>query len=335
LSFEVNCLLLLGQHHLAIEAGRKARAVAVELDDVALRTVTEMYVGRAVFHLGEFRSAIEIFSGITAALAGDLARDHLGVPVLPSVFARSHLVESFAEVGRFDDAARVADEAIAIAETVNHPDSLFWAYRAHGLQHLSRGDVASAAASLERAHSICRTHDMASSLTRISAELALAWAFAGRLPDAVGMVERAVQEANERKQVMTYSKLLQVLGEIYLVAERPEEAGGAAMQALELFRFQRERGHEAATMRLLADAHARRGAAEQAESEYRAAAALAAELAMRPLAARCEAGLGRLLARVGERQRALERLRHARAEFSAMNMRRDLTRVEADLSALG
>jgi len=42
---------------------------------------------------------------------------------------------------------------------------------------------------------VCRTHDMASSLTRISAELALAWALAGRLPGAVGMVERAVQEA--------------------------------------------------------------------------------------------------------------------------------------------
>jgi class 3 adenylate cyclase/tetratricopeptide (TPR) repeat protein/ABC-type thiamine transport system ATPase subunit len=334
LSFEVNCLLLLGQHHAAIEAGHKARTVAVELDDVALRTVTDMYVGRAIFHLGDFPAAIQMFGGIVEALAGALERDHLGVPVLPSVFARSHLVESFAEVGRFDDAARVADEAIAIAETVNHPDSLFWAYRAHGLQHLCRGEVPAAAASLERAHVVCRTHDMASSLTRISAELALAWALGGRLPEAVGMVERAVQEASERKQAMTYARLLQLLGEVYLLADRHDEAGTAATQALELFRFQGERGHEAGAMRLLADVRARQGAAARAESDYGAATALAGELAMRPLAARCAAGLGRLLAGLGERERAVERLRRAHAEFSAMQMRSDLARVASDLSAL-
>ena len=334
LSFEVNCLLLLGQHHPAIETGRRARVVALELGDVALQTVTDMYVGRAVFHLGDFRSAIEIFGGIAAALTGDLARDHLGVPVLPSVFARSHLVEAFAEVGRFDDAARVAAEAVAIAETVKHPDTLFWAYRAHGLQHLSRGDVSGAAASLEHAHFVCRTHDMASSLTRISAELALAWALDGRLPKAVATVERAVQEAGERKQAMTYAKLLQLLGEVYFLANRPDEAANAATQALELFRFQGERGHEAATLRVLADIFGQEGAAAQAESHYGAAAAIAGELAMRPLAARCDAGLGRLLARVGERDKAVVRLRRAYAEFSAMQMRHELARVEADLSGL-
>jgi len=334
LSFEVNCLLLLGQHDAAVEVGRTARAVAIELGDVPLRTVTDMYLGRAHFHLGDFGRAIEIFGAIAAALTGELAHDHLGVPVLPSVFARSHLAESFAEVGRFDEAARVADEAITIAETANHPDTLFWAYRASGMQHLCRGDVASATASLERAHLVCRTHDMASSLTRISAELALAWALAGRLPGAVGMVERAVQEASGRKQAMTYSKVLQLLGEVYLLAGRVEEAADAAMQALDLFRFQRERGHEAGTTRLLGDVRARQGAAAQAESDYRAAAALASELAMRPLAARCDAALGRLLSRIGRRDAAVEPLRRACAEFRAMSMRDDLARVEADLSAL-
>ncbi len=334
LSFEVNCLLLLGQHDAAVEVGRTARAVAVELADMALQTVTDMYVGRAVFHLGDFGRAIEIFSAIAGALSGELARDHLGVPVLPSVFARSHLVESFAEVGRFDEAARVADEAIAIAETVNHPDTLFWAYRAGGLHHLARGDIARASESLERAHVVCRTHDMASSLTRISAELALAWALAGRIPEAVKMAERAVQEASERKQAMTYSKVLQLLGEVYLLAGRVDEAGDAAMQALELFRFQRERGHEAGTTRLLGDVRARQGAADRAESDYHAASALASELAMRPLAARCDAALGRLLSRIGRRDAAVEPLRRARAEFGAMSMRDDLARVEADLTAL-
>ena len=334
LSFEVNCLLLLGQHDAAVEVGRTARAVADELDDVPLRTVTDMYVGRAVFHLGDYAQAIEIFGAIAAVLTGELARDHLGVPVLPSVFARSHLVESFAEVGRFDEAARVADDAISIADAVNHPDTLFWAHRAKGLQHLYRGDVERAVPSLERAHFVCRTHDMASSLTRISAELAMAWALAGRLADAVGMIERAVQEASGRKQPITYAKLLQLRGEVYLLASQVDEAGEAAVQALELFRFQRERGHEAQTTRLLGDVRARQRADARAESDYRAAATLARELGMRPLAARCDAALGRLLAPLGQRDAALESLRRAAAEFRAMSMRHDLARVDAELSAL-
>jgi class 3 adenylate cyclase/tetratricopeptide (TPR) repeat protein len=334
LSFEVNSLLLLGQHDAAVEVGRTARAVADELDDVPLRTVTEMYIGRAVFHLGDYARAIEIFSAIAAALTGERARDHLGVPVLPSVFARSHLVESFAEVGRFDEAARVADEALAIADAVNHPDTLFWAYRANGLQHLCRGDVESGAASLERAHVVCRTHDMASSLTRINAELAMAWALAGRLGDAVGMIDLAVQEASGRKQAMTYAKVLQLRGEIYLLASQVDEAGDAAVQALELFRFQRERGHEAQTARLLGDVRARQGADARAESDYGAAAALARELAMRPLAARCDAALGRLFARLGRRDNAVESLRRAATELRAMGMRQDLARVDAELSAV-
>ena len=132
LSFEVNCLFLLGQHDRAIECARRARAVADALDNVALRTVTDMYAGRAHLTLGDYARAIEMFGGIVSALVGPLAQTRLGIPILPAVFARSHLVECLAAVGRFGESARYAAEAIALAETTGHPDTMLWAYHGGG-----------------------------------------------------------------------------------------------------------------------------------------------------------------------------------------------------------
>ena len=80
-----------------------------------------MYAGRAHLSLGDYARAIQIFGCIVDALTGPLAQDHLGVPIVPSVFARSHLVECLAAVGRFEESARYADEAIALAETTGSP----------------------------------------------------------------------------------------------------------------------------------------------------------------------------------------------------------------------
>ena len=334
LSFEVNCLLLLAQHERAIEAGRAARAVADELGDVGLRTVADMYVGRAHLYLGEFARAIEIFGDIVAALKGPLEHDHLGVPVLPSVFARSHLVEALAEVGRFADGAGFADEALALAETTNHPDTLFWAHRAAGMHHLARGAVAEATEAFERAHQLCRIHDMASSLTRVSADLGMARALGGGATEALPMLERAVEEAATRKQTTTYSKALLLLGEVNLLAGRLDEAAEVAGRALELFRAQRERGNEAWTLRLLGDLSAREMNDAVADTQYRAAAALARQLGMRPLGARCSLGIGRLHRRAGDLRRAIDALGAAAAEFREIGMAADLARCEAELSAL-
>jgi len=336
LSFEVNCLFLLGQHQNAIECGERARAVAEELGDAALRTVTEMYAGRAYLYLGDFPRAIETFSAIVTSLTGALAHDHLGLPILPSVFARSWLVESLAEVGRFAESARCADEAIALAETTNHPDTLLWAYHGTGVHHLIRGEIAAAAHAFERAYSVCRTHDMPAYEPRISAELGFAWALSGRLDEAVPMVQRAADEAAARKQTTSYSQVLLLLGEVSLLAGRLDEAADAASRALDRFRRQGERGHEAWALRLSGEIAARQspsGAAE-ATARYQAALTLASELRMLPLAARCEFGLGRLFGQAGQPERARPALRRACTAFRELEMSAELISAEAGLEGL-
>jgi class 3 adenylate cyclase/tetratricopeptide (TPR) repeat protein len=336
LSFEVNCRILLGQHDAAIECARRARAVAEELDDVTLKTVTDMYAARAHLQLGEYARAIELFGGIVATLTGPLAYDHLGLPTLPSVFARSHLSACLAAVGRFDDSARYTDEAIAIAKTTNHPDTMLWAYYGAGVHHRARGDVPAATEALERAYSVCRTHDMLSYRPRLSSELALAWALGGRASDAVPIVQQAAEQAAARRQTESYSQVLLLQAEVYLLANRTNEAAEAATQALAFFQQQRERGREAYTRWLLGDIAARGGPATAAEAQahYDGARALAEALGMRPLQARCLLGLAHVLLQTGRVAGARQAFQTAGARFRELGMSADLARVEAALEAV-
>ena len=71
-----------------------------------------------------------------------------------------------------------------------------------------------------------------------------------------------------------------------------------------------------------------------AVTRYQEAFGLAEELEMRPLAARCQLGLGRLLRATGDHVRATEKLRGACAQFRAMGMASSLSEAETELSAL-
>jgi class 3 adenylate cyclase/tetratricopeptide (TPR) repeat protein len=336
LSFEVNCLFLLGEHERAIECARRARVVAAELGDVRLRTVTDMYAGRAHLHLGDFPRAIEIFGGIVGALTGPLAHDHLGVPVLPAVFARSHLVEALAETGRFDESRRHADEAIELAETTKHPDTVLWAYHGAGVHCLARGEVAAATEAFQRAYSVCREHDMPAYRPRVSAELGVAWALGGRAIDAVPMVQQAAEEAEGRGQTSSYSQVLLLLAEVYLLADRVGEGGEVAARALAHFRQQGERGHVAHALWVLGDLATRQGpaGAGRAEKYYEEASGLADELGMRPLRARCALSVARLLRLAGRVGRAGPAFQIACARFRDLGMSADLARAEAELATL-
>jgi tetratricopeptide (TPR) repeat protein len=337
LSFQVNSLLLLGEHQEAIDVARRARAVAEDLGDVALRIVTDMYAGRAHLYVGEFARAIEIFERVVAELVGPLMHDHLGIPVLPSVFARSHLAECLAEVGRFDESAHHAADAVTLAETGNHPDTLLWAYHAVGAYHLIRGEVRPATDAFERAYALCRTHDMPTYRPRIGSELALAWALGGRATEAVPIVEQAAAEASSRQQSASSAQVLLLLGEVYLLADRPSDAADAATRALERLSAQRARGHTAYALRLLADIDARGTNDDRARAErrYGEASALAESLGMLPLRARCDVGRARLLIVGGHPDRARPFLQSACAQFRALGMSTDLARAERELQVVG
>jgi tetratricopeptide (TPR) repeat protein len=336
LSFEANCLVVLGQHEIAIEAGHRALDIATVLNDFSLKTATQQYVGRAHHALGDYRRGIEIFGEIVRSLTGKLAFEHFGLPVIPAVFSRSHLVLCLAEVGMFDEALRHADDAIQLAEATNHPDTLLWACRATGLVGLARGDGEHARAALDRALSLCHTYDMPAYSARVRSELGLADAMCGLASEALSHGKQGVENALATKQTVNFPGIILRLGQINLLAGRLKQAEDSGGRALELFRALRERGNEAHTLHLLGDVFRQRDPLEsgRAEHAYASSLALAEELGMRPLTARCRFGLGLLYGPQGERSKSRDNLAEAVALFGEMAMTFWLSQAKDELARL-
>jgi tetratricopeptide (TPR) repeat protein len=124
------------------------------------------------------------------------------------------------------------------------------------------------------------------------------------------------------------------LGEVHILAGRPEEAHTLTERALALTRERQERGNQAYALRLLSDIAGRRTPldADVAAAHYRQALALADKLGMRPLQAHCHRGLGTLYATVGQREQARTALTTALELYRAMDMTFWLPQAETALA---
>lgn len=335
-SFTANALYLSGDQSGAIRAGERALAIADALEDFGLRTATSIYLGRAHQALGDYQRALQLFGTVVDSLKDEFVNDHLGLPVLPAVFARSLQVWCFGETGQFSEGSRVGDEAIRLAESTNHPDTLLWAYRGAGLLHLARGEAHRAAVLLERAQGVCRTHDLPVYVPVIGSELGHAYAMLGRMDDALPLLEHAVEQATARKQVAILAQMLLRLGDAKLRMRLMDEAASIGAQALELCRRQGEQGNEAHVQYLLAEIERLRGSGhlDAAESHYARAVALAEDHHMRPLVARCRLGLGLLWRDRADNSRARADLTEAERAFREMAMPLWQESVESALKTL-
>jgi DNA-binding NtrC family response regulator/tetratricopeptide (TPR) repeat protein len=335
-SFAANALHLNGDQQGAIRWGTQAIAIATELDDFALRTASAMYIGRAHHALGAYDEAIRVLTEVVDALQGERAHEHLGLPVLPSVFARAHLVSCLAEVGRFPEAFAQAERAVVLAGAVAHPDTLVWAYRGLGQAYLLSGDGTLAAPALGKALALCRSNDLQAYLPPVAAGVGLAYVMTGRAAEGLPMIEQATAESLERKQISNRAPLVVQLAEAYLLAGRLEDARQRAIDGLELARRHGRRGTEAYALCIAAEASMEAPEGQQrAETAFQEAAALADALGMRPLRGRCDLGMGRLATQRGLGMAARDPIEAAAVAFRELGMLVWLRRAEDTRAALG
>ena len=111
------------------------------------------------------------------------------------------------------------------------------------------------------------------------------------------------------------------LAEVYLLAGRDDDAEREAVRALELARGKGEQGIEAWILRLFGELGLR-GDVPRASAldAYRDALALATRLDMRPLAALCHLGMGKLHRRLDQQEHAREHLNTATHMLRSMHM---------------
>jgi hypothetical protein len=158
--------------------------------------------------------------------------------------------------------------------------------------------------------------------------LGYAYAVSGRAADAILLLEEGVSDVGfDRPRRVAW------LAEVHLRAGGSEEATRLAGQALELARGQKAQGHEAWTLRLLGEigAHVDPLAVGPVSARYQEAFALAQTLGMRPLAAHCHFGLGKLYRRTGDGVKADEHLTTAETMYREMAMSFWLEKAETAL----
>jgi class 3 adenylate cyclase/tetratricopeptide (TPR) repeat protein len=324
----------MGDHDSAVASGQHALAIAETLGDGALQVVAQNFLGVAYHVLGDHRQAMGFLKRNVESLAGDLLRERFGLTGLPAVLSRAWLARCLAELGAFPDGTLHGEEAVRIAEAVDHPPSLSIAYLGVGFLSLRKGDLSRAIPMLERCFELCRVYNMLLWVPETAAALGCAYACAGRVAEALPLLEQAEQSGTAMGSMSGQSLLVGYASEAYLLAGRLQEAVQLAGRALDLARTHKERGHEAWALRLLGEiaAYQTPSEIEPAAHHYRQALALADELGMRPLVAHCHLGLGTLSAKTGQPEQARAELSAAIELYRAMEMIFWLPQAEAMLA---
>jgi class 3 adenylate cyclase/tetratricopeptide (TPR) repeat protein len=323
----------MGDHDSAVESGQQALAVAESLGDFALEVTARHFLGAAYHALGDHRQAIGLLGSNVEALVGDLIRERFGMAGPPAVLSRAYLARYLAELGAFPEGIAHAEEAIRIAEVVQ-PLSLVSACVSVGFLFLRQGDLSRSIPILERGLDLSQVFNSWLWFSETASALGCAYALAGRVAEALPLLEQAEQRDATLGTTGGQSLRVGYVSEAYLLAGRMQEAVQLAGRALDLARDQKERGHEAWALRLLGEiaAHQAPPEIEPAENRYRQSLTLAEELGMRPLVAHCHLGLGTLYAKTGQREQARAELSTAVEMYRAMDMTFWLPQAEVALA---
>ena len=317
--------------------GEQAGAIAATLGDSSLRAVANYYAGAACFASTDYRDAEGFLVKAIHALDGELRHERFGLAGFPAVMARWLLASSLAERGEFAEGLVHGQEGLRIADEVRHPYSLILMCWGLALLHSLKGELNRASAHLERALALCRDWTVPVLSPVTMGFLGYVQVLSGQPSEGLSLLQQGKKDAESSGLALYHSRLCLWLAEALMRADQPEDAIAQADRAVVLTRERGERGLEAWGRWLLGEVASRREAPdlETAAGHYRHGMALADDLGLRPLVARCHDGLGTLYRRMGKRQEAQEHLAHAATLYRQMDMRVWLERAEAELASRG
>ena len=325
-----------GQFEQVVASGERALAIARTLGDVGLEAQANFRVGQAYYMRGEYSRAIAAFKQNSHKLVCDLQTERFGMSGLPAVMSRASMSWCLAQLGEFPAAMAAGEEAVRIAETADDRLGLILSQFRLGLIHLRRGDPQRARAWLERSLDNSQRFDFEIMSVFATSGLGEARAACGDPVEGLPLLERAAERAASMRFVAGLDSTLLALGEGYLVAGRQAEARQTTERLIGRTRSMGRRQIEAESLRMLGEVHARANPADanQAESSYRQALAIAEQIGMRPLAAHCHLGLGKLYQRTGKQQEAQEHLTTATTMYREMGMTYWLEQAETEMAQL-
>ena len=313
----------------------EVEAIGASLGDVPLQIAGTYYHVWLGALSGDYRGTERRCRTLIDTLPGDLSRNRFGLVAYPAVVARAFLAHTLAELGAFEEGRDHGQEAVRLAESLDHPFSLIWACLNLGRLEGLRGEFTRAIIPLEHAVTLSNELNIAYLTPIALAALGHIYARSGRVEQGVSWLQQALAGYAPAGIGYLRSMSMVQLGEAHFLAGRADEAWNFGTRAVLLAREREERGHEAWAHRLLGEMASHRDHLDvaAAEAHYAASTALALELGMRPLVARCRFSLGKLYGRAGDR-RATEHLTSAISLFQEMGMRFWFDKAEAEMQAL-
>jgi predicted ATPase len=168
---------------------QRVEAIAEHLGDVSLQIAAQYYLAGASEVSGDYRATERSCRNLMQSLHGQTTRERFGLAVFPAVMSRFQLARALAERGVFDEGDAHGQEAIRIAEALDHPFSVLWGCL--GLAHLKtvRGDLSQAARLLERALALCHEWNITYHTPIAMAWLGHVYAWSGRMEEGVSLLQ--------------------------------------------------------------------------------------------------------------------------------------------------
>jgi tetratricopeptide (TPR) repeat protein len=325
---------LVGEHHRSIEFG--TRGLRINRDDVELNTVTHYYMGLAYHHVGQYDQSIAFLRRALSVTQEERFKyERFGTANVLSVICRIWLAQCSAQLGHFKEGKTLAEEATTIAKETDHASSLAWAHVGLGFIHLVQGNVDSAIRTLETSQKICGANNIQVLMPHIGSNLGYAYALAGRIDDAIPLMEKADEQSKLIGRKAAWALRLTWLGHASLLGRQIGKAREQAQRAVALASDAGERGYEAWARKLLGDVIQEESSnPSEALNQYAASMALATELAMRPLQAHIQLSLGRLRRRENQIEKARSELSLALTSYRSMEMPIWIGAAEQELSTL-
>ena len=320
-----------GQYARAAEYEEEVLALPTVRADAEVRIAAAWQLGMIQSALGRYREAIARLVPIADGPDAEVATSLLGGTTQAYAAMCGWLGWCHAALGRFEEARRYGDRGVESAQQFSHPPTQVFVGNVRAYVDAYQGRFDEAIPRLERALREAEVHGLSNMITTVSSVLGAALVGAGRTVEGLALLARGVTAQERIGHRFHLARRYREWADSLLLAGELPDAQRAADTALSLARAMGERGAEAETLRVLGAIAAAGCSADPGASAtlYQQGLALAVELGMRPSAAHCHLGLGKLYRRTGDRAKAAEHLMTASAMYREMDMGFWLEKAEA------
>jgi tetratricopeptide (TPR) repeat protein len=252
------------------------------------------YLCHAYHQTGQYAETVREARELVALLEGPRATERFGLSGIPYTGACGDAALALAELGDLAGALAMLDEGQRVADAAEHVYSQTTLAAARGRVLVEAGRIPEAIGLLEPTAATCRERHFVGQLINALKYGADAYVAAGRHADAIAAAREAIALQDQAKVYVERTYTHTVLTRAYLALGDLDQAEAELAQALGYAERNGERGHEGWARLAGAELAARRGEAARAAALVDEAQDIAESLAMRPLVERCRARLRRL-----------------------------------------